>query len=174
MHDLESLPEVWSENLTSLEELVIWSCSNLTSLLERMSHLTSLRTLDIYNCPPLELLESFNLRKVQQLHTLPWYVLQFVFSWILFFELLYLLQLWYFGQFIYNYRRGIFEAQTAPKFPLFPNINNLQFIVWTFAQNQCQLNILGKCGDHLRPQILTKKNFEVQISFTKYLTNCEW
>ena len=32
-------------------------------LLERMSHLTYLRTLDIYNCPQLELLESLNLRK---------------------------------------------------------------------------------------------------------------
>jgi len=50
-----------------------------------MSHLTYLRTLDIYNCPQLELLESLNLRKVQQLHTLPWYVLQSVFSWIFYF-----------------------------------------------------------------------------------------
>ena len=31
MHDLESLPEEWFKNLTSLEELVIWSCPNLTS-----------------------------------------------------------------------------------------------------------------------------------------------
>ena len=42
---------------------MIWSCPNLMSLPERMSHLTYLRTLDIYNCPQLELLESLNLRK---------------------------------------------------------------------------------------------------------------
>ena len=51
--ELESLPEEWFKNLTSLETLWIWDCPNLTSLSERMSHLTSLQRLDISNCPNL-------------------------------------------------------------------------------------------------------------------------
>uniref|UniRef100_A0A7N2MV62 R13L1/DRL21-like LRR repeat region domain-containing protein n=1 Tax=Quercus lobata TaxID=97700 RepID=A0A7N2MV62_QUELO len=52
--DLESLPEEWFKNLTSLERLQIFSCPNLTSLPERMSHLTSLQTLSISYCPQLK------------------------------------------------------------------------------------------------------------------------
>ncbi|XP_065628877.1 disease resistance protein RGA2-like [Quercus suber] len=56
MQELESLPEEWFKNLTSLERLEIWKCPNLTSLSEGMSHLTSLQALSIYNCPNLTLL----------------------------------------------------------------------------------------------------------------------
>ncbi|KAK4564507.1 hypothetical protein RGQ29_006541 [Quercus rubra] len=52
--ELESLPEEWFKNLTSLEILDIWQCPNLTSLPEGMSHLTSLQTLKIVGCPQLE------------------------------------------------------------------------------------------------------------------------
>ncbi|XP_065627145.1 putative disease resistance protein RGA3 isoform X2 [Quercus suber] len=49
----ESLPEEWFKNLTSLESLEIWDCPNLTSLPEGMSHLTSLQASYIYYCPNL-------------------------------------------------------------------------------------------------------------------------
>ncbi|XP_050261364.1 disease resistance protein RGA2-like isoform X3 [Quercus robur] len=51
---LESLPEEWFKNLTSLETLRIWECPNLTSLPEGMSHLTSLQRLSIQGCPKLK------------------------------------------------------------------------------------------------------------------------
>ena len=53
LQELESLPEEWFKNLTSLESLEIWYCPNLTSLPEGMTHLTSLQTLSIYSCPQL-------------------------------------------------------------------------------------------------------------------------
>ncbi|XP_030946418.1 disease resistance protein RGA2-like [Quercus lobata] len=52
--ELESLPEEWFKNLTSLETLIIWECPNLTSLPEGMSHLTSLQRLEIWRCPQLK------------------------------------------------------------------------------------------------------------------------
>ncbi|XP_050263324.1 disease resistance protein RGA2-like isoform X2 [Quercus robur] len=52
--ELESLPEEWFKNLTSLERLNIWWCPNLTSLPEGMSHLTSLQSLHIRCCPQLK------------------------------------------------------------------------------------------------------------------------
>ncbi|XP_050259698.1 putative disease resistance protein RGA4 [Quercus robur] len=52
--ELESLPEEWFKNLTSLQTLHIWWCPNLTSLPEGMSHLTSLQRLEIINCPQLK------------------------------------------------------------------------------------------------------------------------
>ncbi|XP_065627143.1 putative disease resistance protein RGA3 isoform X1 [Quercus suber] len=52
--ELESLPEEWFKNLTSLKRLEIWSCPNLTSLPEGMSQLTSLQTLEIRGCPQLK------------------------------------------------------------------------------------------------------------------------
>ena len=55
VHDeLESLPEGWFKNLTSLESLQIWKCPNLPSLPKGMSHLTSLQTLGILSCPQLK------------------------------------------------------------------------------------------------------------------------
>ncbi|KAL4614066.1 hypothetical protein ACB092_07G028400 [Castanea dentata] len=54
IQELESLPEEWFKNLTSLETLDIWDCPNLTSLPEGMSHLTSLQRLDIVGCPKLK------------------------------------------------------------------------------------------------------------------------
>ncbi|KAM4097710.1 hypothetical protein ACJW30_07G022300 [Castanea mollissima] len=52
--ELESLPEEWFKNLTSLEGLYFLSCPNLTSLPEGMSHLTSLQRLGIMDCPKLK------------------------------------------------------------------------------------------------------------------------
>ncbi|XP_030945123.1 putative disease resistance protein RGA1 [Quercus lobata] len=52
--ELESLPEEWFKNLTSLESLKIQLCPNLTSLPEGMSHLTSLQSLSIEGCPQLK------------------------------------------------------------------------------------------------------------------------
>ncbi|KAM3693950.1 hypothetical protein ACJW31_07G023900 [Castanea mollissima] len=54
LDELDSLPEEWIKNLTSLERLHIERCSNLTSLPEGMSHLTSLQTLCIDKCPKLK------------------------------------------------------------------------------------------------------------------------
>ena len=51
--ELESLPEEWFKNRTSLESLQIRECHNLTSLPEWMSHLTSLQRLQINDCPNL-------------------------------------------------------------------------------------------------------------------------
>ncbi|KAK4564565.1 hypothetical protein RGQ29_006587 [Quercus rubra] len=51
--ELESLPEEWFKNLTSLESLQIRECPNLMSLPEGMSHLTSLQSLSIEDCPQL-------------------------------------------------------------------------------------------------------------------------
>ncbi|XP_023885024.2 putative disease resistance protein RGA4 [Quercus suber] len=52
--ELESLPEEWFKNLTSLQTLYIQYCPNLTSLPEGMSHLTSLQSLTIEGCPQLK------------------------------------------------------------------------------------------------------------------------
>ncbi|XP_075673970.1 putative disease resistance protein RGA4 [Castanea sativa] len=54
IQELESLPEEWFKNLTSLEYLFIQHCPNLTSLPEGMSHLSSLRSLTIEGCPQLK------------------------------------------------------------------------------------------------------------------------
>ncbi|XP_023919284.1 putative disease resistance protein RGA4 [Quercus suber] len=54
IEELESLPEEWFKNLTSLQTLYILWCPNLTSLPEGMSHLTSLQTLYIEDCPQLK------------------------------------------------------------------------------------------------------------------------
>ncbi|XP_030954108.1 putative disease resistance protein RGA3 isoform X1 [Quercus lobata] len=54
IQELESLPEEWFKNLTSLKTLHIWGCPNLTSLPEGISHLTSLRGLHIWGCPQLK------------------------------------------------------------------------------------------------------------------------
>ncbi|KAM3741982.1 hypothetical protein ACB098_07G037900 [Castanea mollissima] len=54
IEELESLPEEWFKNLTSLESLYIEHCPNLTSLPEGMSHLTSLQRLTIEGCPQLK------------------------------------------------------------------------------------------------------------------------
>ncbi|KAK4564549.1 hypothetical protein RGQ29_006573 [Quercus rubra] len=54
LQELESLPEEWFKNLTSLQTLDIWACHNLTSLPEGMSHLTSLQSLKIRGCPQLK------------------------------------------------------------------------------------------------------------------------
>ena len=51
--ELESLPEEWFKNLTSLESLQILECPNLMSLPDGMSHLTSLQRVEIKNCPNL-------------------------------------------------------------------------------------------------------------------------
>ncbi|XP_050260788.1 disease resistance protein RGA2-like [Quercus robur] len=51
--ELESLPEEWFKNLTSLATLTIGGCPNLTSLPEGISHLTSLQSLDIEGCTNL-------------------------------------------------------------------------------------------------------------------------
>ena len=53
LQELESLPEEWFKNLTSLESLQIRECPNLMSLPEGMSHLTSLQRLSIEVCPQL-------------------------------------------------------------------------------------------------------------------------
>ncbi|KAM3741973.1 hypothetical protein ACB098_07G037200 [Castanea mollissima] len=53
IQELESLPEEWFKNLTSLEYLYIEHCPYLTSLPEGMSHLTSLQSLLIEHCPNL-------------------------------------------------------------------------------------------------------------------------
>ena len=54
LQELESLPEEWFKNLTSLESLNISDCPNLTSLPKGMTHLISLRRLDIRGCPQLK------------------------------------------------------------------------------------------------------------------------
>jgi hypothetical protein len=51
--DLESLPEEWLGNLTSLQRLQIWDCPNLTSLPQGIRNLTSLHGLIIRDCPIL-------------------------------------------------------------------------------------------------------------------------
>ena len=51
--DLESLPEEWLGNLTSLQRLQIRGCPNLTSLPQGIRNLTSLQKLIIWGCPLL-------------------------------------------------------------------------------------------------------------------------
>ncbi|KAM4097957.1 hypothetical protein ACJW30_07G041100 [Castanea mollissima] len=53
IQELESLPEEWFKNLTSLGTSFIEWCPNLKSLPEGMSHLTSLQQLSIKHCPNL-------------------------------------------------------------------------------------------------------------------------
>uniref|UniRef100_A0A2N9IJX6 Uncharacterized protein n=1 Tax=Fagus sylvatica TaxID=28930 RepID=A0A2N9IJX6_FAGSY len=53
VNDLESLPEEWLGNLTSLQRLQIWDCPNLTSLPQGIRNLTSLQKLIIRRCPIL-------------------------------------------------------------------------------------------------------------------------
>ncbi|XP_059434716.1 putative disease resistance protein RGA1 [Corylus avellana] len=54
IEDLETLPEDWSKNLTSLESLKIFSCNRLSSLSPGIQHLTALQNLVLYNCRVLE------------------------------------------------------------------------------------------------------------------------
>ncbi|XP_030961094.1 putative disease resistance protein RGA4 [Quercus lobata] len=54
MQDMESLPEEWLQNLTSLEYLKIWACPRLKSL-SRFTHLTSLKRLEIWECEEVDL-----------------------------------------------------------------------------------------------------------------------
>jgi Leucine-rich repeat (LRR) protein len=53
VNDLESLPEEWLGNLTSIQRLQIRGCPNLTSLPQGIRNLTSLQHLTIINCPHL-------------------------------------------------------------------------------------------------------------------------
>jgi hypothetical protein len=53
--DLETLPEEWLKNLTSLESLNISNCDRLKSISQGIQHLTALRILEIGNCFELEL-----------------------------------------------------------------------------------------------------------------------
>jgi Leucine-rich repeat (LRR) protein len=53
--DLETLPEEWLKNLTSLESLRIYNCHKLNSISQGIQHLTALRDLEIGSCPELEL-----------------------------------------------------------------------------------------------------------------------
>jgi hypothetical protein len=53
--DLETLPEEWLKNLTSLESLSISYCNRLKSISQGIQHLTALHDLDIKDCPKLEL-----------------------------------------------------------------------------------------------------------------------
>ena len=59
IQELESLPEEWFKNLTSLENLQILGCPDVTSLPEGMSHLTSLQRVEIENCPNLRSLPEW-------------------------------------------------------------------------------------------------------------------
>jgi hypothetical protein len=53
--DLETLPEDWLKNLTSLESLNIWRCNRLNSLSPAIQHLTALQELELCSCLELEL-----------------------------------------------------------------------------------------------------------------------
>jgi Leucine-rich repeat (LRR) protein len=53
--DLETLPEEWLKNLTSLESLRIFCCRKLNSISQGIQHLTALHKLEIGDCPELEL-----------------------------------------------------------------------------------------------------------------------
>jgi Leucine-rich repeat (LRR) protein len=53
--DLETLPEEWLKNLTSLESLRISNCHKLNSISQGIQHLTALHELKIEDCPGLEL-----------------------------------------------------------------------------------------------------------------------
>jgi Leucine-rich repeat (LRR) protein len=55
IEDLETLPEEWSKNLSSLESLNIYKCDRLKSLSPGIQHLTALRDLDIVDCAELEI-----------------------------------------------------------------------------------------------------------------------
>ena len=55
IEDLETLPEDWLKNLTSLEYLNIRSCNRLNSLSPGIQHLTALQNLYLQYCPELEL-----------------------------------------------------------------------------------------------------------------------
>uniref|UniRef100_A0A7N2MVG2 Uncharacterized protein n=1 Tax=Quercus lobata TaxID=97700 RepID=A0A7N2MVG2_QUELO len=91
MLDKDPLPEEWLQNLTSLETLIILSCS--TSLSQILRHLTSLKELSIEDCEEVDLfsdadddgtkfqhvkcLQSLSFIKISKLKSLPAY-LQFV------------------------------------------------------------------------------------------------
>jgi Leucine-rich repeat (LRR) protein len=55
IEDLETLPEEWLKNLTSLKSLSIQGCNKLNSLSQGIQHLAALQELDLYHCPELEL-----------------------------------------------------------------------------------------------------------------------
>ncbi|XP_059428669.1 putative disease resistance protein RGA4 [Corylus avellana] len=55
IEDLETLPEEWLQNLTSLEYLNIKNCNRLNSLSPGIQHLTALQDLVLSNCRELEL-----------------------------------------------------------------------------------------------------------------------
>uniref|UniRef100_A0A2N9HI74 Rx N-terminal domain-containing protein n=1 Tax=Fagus sylvatica TaxID=28930 RepID=A0A2N9HI74_FAGSY len=69
--DLESLPEEWLGNLTSLQRLQILFCDNLTSFPEEgLRNLTSLQHLEIANCPNLTSFLEEGLRNLTSLQLL--------------------------------------------------------------------------------------------------------
>ncbi|XP_023892157.1 putative disease resistance protein RGA1 [Quercus suber] len=88
MPDIESLPEEWLQNPTSLEELTIQSC--FTSLSQILRHLTSLEALSIADCEEVDLfsdadddgtkfqhvkcLQSLSFRRISKLESLPAYL----------------------------------------------------------------------------------------------------
>ena len=129
MQDLESLPEEWLKSLTSLKRLEIWECPNLTSVPEGMSQLTSLQTLHICGCPQLEQrCEKENGEDWANISHFPG--MFFTLLEIFFFFLrtsFYLLQQWYFGQFICNSRRSILNAQAKP------NLKKKQNFMFSFS-----------------------------------------
>ena len=55
MQDIESQPEEWLQNMTSLTYLKIWSCPRLKYLSRFMQHLTSLKRLEIRECEEVNL-----------------------------------------------------------------------------------------------------------------------
>jgi hypothetical protein len=55
IEDLETLPEEWLKNLTSLKFLTIRGCNRLNSLSPGIQHLTALQYLELHDCLELEL-----------------------------------------------------------------------------------------------------------------------
>jgi Leucine-rich repeat (LRR) protein len=55
IEDLETLPEEWLKNLTSLKSLMIRGCNRLNSLSQGIQHLGALQDLDLDECAELEL-----------------------------------------------------------------------------------------------------------------------
>ncbi|XP_062175758.1 putative disease resistance protein RGA4 [Alnus glutinosa] len=53
--DLETLPDEWLKNLTSLDSLMIKGCNRLNSLSPGIQHLAALQYLNLDDCPELEL-----------------------------------------------------------------------------------------------------------------------
>ena len=91
MQDIESLPEEWLQNMTSLTYLKIWPCPRLKYLSRFMQHLTSLKRLEIWECEevnlfsdesdndthPVTTLEVFMISNVPHLITLPEWINNF-------------------------------------------------------------------------------------------------